>query len=73
MADGGQRGHGRKVVVASYALALCVWPFAAPAVDFGFDTSRFNIDLAASSDYVVHGITRSQGEPCRAGAARLDG
>jgi uncharacterized protein (TIGR02001 family) len=29
----------------------------------GFDTSRFEIDVAASSDYVVHGITRSRGKP----------
>jgi uncharacterized protein (TIGR02001 family) len=34
---------------------------ASPSV--GFDTARFDVDLSVSSDYVVHGITRSQGGP----------
>jgi uncharacterized protein (TIGR02001 family) len=63
MAHGGQRRHGRGSLVASCVLALGGWPLAALAVDFGFDTSRFDVDLAVSSDYVVHGVTRSQGEP----------
>jgi uncharacterized protein (TIGR02001 family) len=63
MDQGEQRGHGPACVYASFALILglagVVPAFAGPS----FDSSRFNIDLAASSDYVVHGITRSQGRP----------
>jgi uncharacterized protein (TIGR02001 family) len=63
MADHGvQRGSKRPFLIASCALALASGP-AATLAAVGFDTSRFNFNLALSSDYVVHGITRSQGEP----------
>lgn len=63
MADHGvQRGSKRPFFIASCALALAFGPLAAVAA-VGFDTAHFNLDLSLSSDYVVHGITRSQGEP----------
>jgi uncharacterized protein (TIGR02001 family) len=63
MDHGEQRHQGPAFVLVSIALILglmgSVPAFAGPS----FDSSRFNIDVAASSDYVVHGITRSQGKP----------
>jgi uncharacterized protein (TIGR02001 family) len=48
--------------------ALACLAHVAPAVALPFDLSRFdfsgfNVDLAVSSDDVVHGVTRSQGRP----------
>jgi uncharacterized protein (TIGR02001 family) len=62
MDHGRQRRQGRMFVLASGVLVLAA-ACCGPAFAAGFDSSRFNIDVAASSDYVVHGITRSQGEP----------
>ena len=53
--------HGRAFVIASGMLGLLACSGLAHAA--GVDTSRFNVDLAVSSDYVVYGITRSQGKP----------
>ncbi|HVY80842.1 MAG TPA: TorF family putative porin [Steroidobacteraceae bacterium] len=54
--------RGPFLTACALLFAAAVAPAAAlPAV--GFDTARFNIDLSVSSDYVVHGITRSQGKP----------
>jgi uncharacterized protein (TIGR02001 family) len=63
MADhGGQRGAKGLFLIASCALGLAFG--AAPArASVGFDTAHFNFDVSLSSDYVVHGITRSQGKP----------
>jgi uncharacterized protein (TIGR02001 family) len=56
--------HGRLWLLgrryASLALAALA---ASDANAAGFETSRLSADLAVSSDYVVHGITRSQGKP----------
>lgn len=62
---GGRRVRERKFVWMSFALALLACPFGVPAA--GFDTPHFDIDLAVSSDYVVHGVTRSQGKPVMQG------
>jgi uncharacterized protein (TIGR02001 family) len=62
MDHGGQRGGRRPFLIACCALTLTACPVAALAA-VGFDSSRFNVDVAISSDYVVHGITRSQGKP----------
>jgi uncharacterized protein (TIGR02001 family) len=62
MDHGVQRGAKGPFLIASCALLFV----AGRAVAFptvGFDTARFNVDLSVSSDYVVHGVTRSQGEP----------
>lgn len=62
MDQGEQRGQGPAIVCVFGALVLGLL-LSLPAAAAGFDTSGFNVDVAASSDYVVHGITRSQGEP----------
>ena len=56
--------HGHAAIWASCALVLtCVaLPVQARGLD-SLDLSHVNFDLAVSSDYVVHGITRSQGRP----------
>ncbi|HEV7716209.1 MAG TPA: TorF family putative porin [Steroidobacteraceae bacterium] len=66
MVQGGQRRLGRATIVVSCALACvaCATPAAASFFDPArIDFSRFNVDLAVSSDDVVHGVTRSQGRP----------
>jgi uncharacterized protein (TIGR02001 family) len=59
---GVQRRSKRPFVIASGAFVLAFGPLAACAA-VGFDSAHFNVDLSVSSDYVVHGITRSQGKP----------
>lgn len=63
-------GHGGRRRCAAIAVA-CVLGMACHAsatyagiLEFSaFDPSRFNLDVAISSDYVVNGVTRSQGKP----------
>ncbi|MEP7244647.1 MAG: TorF family putative porin [Gammaproteobacteria bacterium] len=64
----GGMGHGEhqysgaaSLTVVALAFALSAIPVhaAAPAVDL----SQFHLDLAVTSDYVVQGVTRSQGDP----------
>jgi uncharacterized protein (TIGR02001 family) len=63
MDHGEQRGRRRPAfVIASCALGLLAASLSAHGAA-GFDTSHFDVDVAVSSDYVVHGITRSQGRP----------
>jgi uncharacterized protein (TIGR02001 family) len=61
MGQGERRGERSAMLSASWALLLA--GCAVPAWATGFDPSGFNVDLAVSSDYVVHGVTRSQGRP----------
>jgi uncharacterized protein (TIGR02001 family) len=65
MDHGVQRGSRGPFLTASCALlfAAIAAPVAAGLPTVGFDTARFNIDVSVSSDYVVHGVTRSQGKP----------
>jgi uncharacterized protein (TIGR02001 family) len=55
---------GHEAITASCALALlCVaLPLPAAGLD-SLDLSHVSFDLAVSSDYVVHGVTRSRGNP----------
>jgi len=65
MVYGGQR-HERSVITACCVLAcicVCASPVAAAFDTRLFDSTRINLDLAVSSDYVVYGVTRSQGKP----------
>jgi uncharacterized protein (TIGR02001 family) len=61
MDRGEHRGSGPSFVTACRALGLAM--MAVPALAAGLDASRLEVDLAVSSDYVVHGVTRSQGKP----------
>jgi uncharacterized protein (TIGR02001 family) len=66
MGHGGRRRHGRAGLTAAGALALVCQSGAVLAAAYDFsalDPSRLNLDVAVSSDYVVHGVTRSQGNP----------
>jgi uncharacterized protein (TIGR02001 family) len=61
MDHGDQRGRRRPAITACCALVFL--SAAVPAFSMGFDTGHFDVDVAVSSDYVVHGVTRSQGKP----------
>jgi uncharacterized protein (TIGR02001 family) len=58
----GEQRRGRRLWVIASGVLLAACPLAALA-SVGFDSARFNVDMAVSSDYVVHGITRSRGKP----------
>lgn len=59
-----QQLQGRAAIFASVALSsLAFAPRAAAFDSRDIDLSHFTLDLAVSSDYVVHGVTRSQGNP----------
>lgn len=60
MNGGGQRRQGRLLGLATCAFGLA-WSASSQAT--GLDLSRVNLDVALSSDYVVHGVSRSGGEP----------
>ena len=65
MGHGKRRRRGCAAILVSCAfVAACatVVPSQAAPLD-SFDFSHVNFDLAVSSDYVVHGVTRSQGDP----------
>lgn len=62
MDHGVQWGFKGPFFIACCALMFVAVPPATVAA-VGFDTARFNVDLSLSSDYVVHGVTRSQGKP----------
>jgi len=62
MAHGGRRRLGRLGVVAWLCLLADLLTPAAQAGS-AFGTTRFGLDVAASSDYVVYGITRSHARP----------
>ena len=63
MNDGRRWRPERAGLWACCALVLtgATLPLRAAALD-QLDLSHFNFDLAVSSDYVVHGVTRSQGK-----------
>lgn len=63
MDQGVQRSFRGPFLTACALLFAAVGARAAAPPAVGFDTAHFNIDLSVSSDYVVHGITRSQGKP----------
>jgi uncharacterized protein (TIGR02001 family) len=50
-------------VIASVAIAIVATVAGPASAAPSFDAARFDIDVAISSDYVVHGVTRSQGKP----------
>jgi uncharacterized protein (TIGR02001 family) len=53
----------RQPAFLSACCALVLLCSTAPVFAVGLDIGHFDIDVAVSSDYVVHGVTRSQGEP----------
>lgn len=60
----GEERRRSAFVIAFLALALACVCVSRPAAALpNFDASRFDVDLAISSDYVVHGVTRSRGKP----------
>jgi len=61
MRHAGQRRHASSS--ALLVLALCLAAGVPAHAARGLDLSGFNLDVAFSSDYVVHGVTRSQGDP----------
>lgn len=60
MAQRGRRWRRRATILGGTAVALAMHSLAPAAT---FDTAHVNLDLAVSSDYVVYGVTRSQGKP----------
>jgi uncharacterized protein (TIGR02001 family) len=70
MDHGRRQRHEDAAITVSFAfvfvLVFACGPLPARATGPGarsFDFSHLNLDLAVSSDYVVHGVTRSQGNP----------
>jgi uncharacterized protein (TIGR02001 family) len=60
----GEERRRSAFVIAFLALAAACVGLSHQALAVpSFETTHFDVDVAVSSDYVVHGITRSQGKP----------